>query len=159
MIRRARPEDIAEVLGTLRQADYDEVVASTGYSPERLALAVPFNTRVGLLKDVPVALFGCSLDAEGAHPWLLCSKGLRGKGLARYMIDYGCSQMRRWYKMHGRLTNVVFTRNHAHLRFVQAVGCTLGVTTRRGPLNQHFTEFYYVPSSTRRSAGSPRLGG
>ncbi len=143
------------MLANLRAPDHEEVVASTGREPLALLKHLPFNTRVALLKDKPVALFGIGRDAEGTHPWLLCTDDIRGKGLGRFMVNYGRNQMYRWARMHGPLTNVVYTKNHAHLRFVQALGCTLGETRKRGPLLQHFTEFSYVPTRTRGSTRRP----
>lgn len=145
-----------KVLCNLRPADYEEVVASTGRHPEALAFDLPFNSRVALLKGEPVALFGLGHDADGAHPWLLCTPGIQTAPVGRFMVEYGRNQLRRWYQMYGILTNVVYTKNTAHIRFIKALGCFLGKTERRGPLLLPFTEFYYVPSSTRSRTGRTR---
>jgi hypothetical protein len=143
----------------LRKADDDEVVAATGRPSLALLYQLPFDTKVALLKDEPVALFGVGADEDGIHPWLLCTDNCKGPGVGRFMVEYGRQLLASWAAKLGPLTNVVYTKNHAHLRFVKAIGCTLGDTTKRGPLLQHFTEFSYVPSNARRSAGNARLGG
>lgn len=153
-IERADHKLALKVLSNLRQADYDEVVASTGRQPEVLAFDLPFNSRVALLKDEPVALFGLGLDAEGAHPWLLCTPGIKTAPVGRFMVEYGRGLLAQWAARYGTLTNVVYTKNTAHIRFIKALGCTLGKTERRGPLLQHFTEFSYVPSNGSRRASS-----
>lgn len=152
-IELADHKSALSVLSNLRQADYDEVVASTGRYPEALAFNLPFRTRVASINGTPLALFGLGLDAEGAHPWLLCTPALRGPALGRAAVLYGRSLLAEYADRYGTLTNVVYTKNTAHVRFIKALGCTLGKTQRRGPLLLHFTEFSYVPSSTRSRTG------
>lgn len=146
------PAGVRFVLSNLLAGDYAEVVAATGRDPKHLALDIPFNTHVAYVDGVPVAIYGCSQDAEGYHPWLLCTPGV--KGHARFMLRHGKGLLRRWYYRKGPLTNVVHSKNHSHIRFIKALGCTLGETRKRGPLLEYFTEFTYVPSSTRRSTGT-----
>ena len=142
------------VLTNLRLADYEEVLASTGRHPEVLAFDLPFNSYVALLKEEPVALYGLGHDADGAHPWLLCTPGIKTAAVGRFMVEYGRQLLATWSARYGTLTNVVYTKNTAHIRFIKALGCTLGKTERRGPLLQHFTEFSYVPTNGSRRASS-----
>lgn len=146
------------MLANLTGADYDEVVAATGREPLALADSFPFNTQVALLKGKPVALFGVGRDAEGTHPFLLTTPEVRSSRLSRFIVEYGREQVAFWGYCHGTLSNVVYTKNHAHIRFIRAMGFTLGETSRRGPLLLPFTEFSYVPSSTRGSARNARVG-
>jgi len=103
-----------------------------------------------------VALYGIGLDAEGAHPWLLCTPGIKTAPVGRFMVEHGRAQLQHWARQYGTLTNVVYTKNTAHIRFIKALGCTLGKTEKRGPLLLPFTEFSYVPSSTRSRTGRTR---
>lgn len=157
-IEPAFQEHIRWVLHNLTGADYDEVVAATGRDPKFLFDSFPLNTRVALLKGKPVALFGLGVDPEGAHPFLLTTADVKGKNLDRFIVEYGRSLVASWSAYHGTLSNVVYTKNHQHIRFIRAMGFTLGDTRKRGPLLLPFTEFSYVPSSTRGSARNARVG-
>lgn len=140
------------VLSNLSEGDHAEVVAATGRSPVLLLPELPKATYVVRLDGVPVAIYGCSRDDEGDHPWLLCTDGVKGNG--RFMVRHGRVMLQKWHDNRGPLTNVVHSKNHSHIRFIKALGCTLGETRKRGPLLEYFTEFTYVPSSTRRSTGN-----
>lgn len=143
-IRLATEIDILRVLANLTGPDYDEIVAGTGRAPIAIAGSFPFSTRVALLKDTPVALYGISHDHLGTHPFLLTTPAVRGAGLGRFIVEHGRELVSRWTAAHGPLTNLVYTKNHAHIRFVRAMGFTLGETRKCGPLLHHFTEFTNV---------------
>lgn len=135
---------LLHVLKNLTGPDYEEVVAGTGRNPVSLLPHFPFNTQVAWVKDTPVAIFGVSVDSLGAHPFLLTTPEIHGKGLERFIVEFGRMKVEEWRAQYGPLSNLVYTSNHAHVRFVRAMGFALGDTRRRGPLLKHFTEFHYV---------------
>lgn len=132
------------VLENLTGPDYEEVVAGTGRNPTSLIPHFPFNTMIAWVGHTPVAIFGISVDHLGAHPFLLTTPEIHGKGLDRFIVEFGRMKVKEWREQYGPLSNLVYTSNHAHVRFVRAMGFTLGDTRRRGPLLKHFTEFHYV---------------
>src|SRR5690242_18217331 len=80
-IERATPQDIAHVVGHLREPDRAEAIALTGLSPERAAQAVIDMTEIvmtGVADGEPICIFGVSSGAilGVGRPWILATDSI-----------------------------------------------------------------------------------
>lgn len=135
-------------LGNLREADRKELRYGCG----------PLTTR-GLIdmvrlsggtatyyKGQPATLWGVTRYEEKrvAHPWMVGTDVITGLAAGRCLLKHA----RMVFKAHASggfvLTNMVYAKNTAHIRFLEALGCQFGPTVPWGPSTKPFKEFTYV---------------
>ena len=117
---------IAPIAIHMRQADRDEVAASSGRSPfEAIAYSLDRSTvaRTVLIDGVPAGMFGCgdlSVLTRSGAPWLLGTDDLALAPLAflRASIDW----RDKLFERYDSLRNLVDDRNTASIRWLQWLG-------------------------------------
>lgn len=115
----------------LRQADLDELAASTGYSSRKailLSLAASVEAWVVVYKGKIEAVFGVSelvSPTEGLLyvPWFV-STDTFGEWAFRFARE-SVGIVRRWLDEYGYLVNFVDSRNKASIRWLRWLGFTV----------------------------------
>lgn len=122
----ARPEDIDELLPTVRQADVDEFLAASGHSVREVledGLRVSRLAWTGRINDEVVCMFGVagySLLSNKGAPWLVGSDKLSGssKAFLRRCRKYAMQMLRAYPE----LENYVDARNETAIRWLHWLG-------------------------------------
>ena len=145
-VRDAQFEDVALLVDDVRQADIDELMASSGESPEECmykGLCVSTHCWVGLIDDVPICLFGVSprslLTGQG-HPWMIGTNKIdkNVRKFARHSHDV-IAKMRESYKY---LDNWVDARNAKAIRWLKVLGFTIEPAVSYGIEGRPFHHFF-----------------
>jgi len=141
----AIPEHIAPVAIHMRQADRDEVEASSGRSPYEaleFSLARSVIARTVLVDGRPAGMFGCgdlNILARSGAPWLLGTDDLALAPVAflRASLDW----QRQLFERYDVLRNLVDDRNAASIRWLQWLGFKLSEPVLVGPVGMPFRLF------------------
>lgn len=132
-VRRAEMKDILWVASHLRPEDRQEVETATGCSPDvALPASVPNcdEAYAAYLMDQPAenpcVLFGVSKDPrqQAGIVWMVCTPDIYKAPLA--IIKAAKDFIALWGGQYGRLHNVADSRNQLHLKWLKAMGFTLG---------------------------------
>jgi hypothetical protein len=133
------------VAANLREADREEVMASTGWSPERAlaeSLSSSSNAWTGLADDAPVCIFGVAgetLLSRTGFPWMLGTDGVatyqrqflrRNRPLVQIMLS-----------MFPYLVNYVDQRNTVAIRWLKWLGFKMGEPEPYGVQGLPFLRF------------------
>ncbi len=145
----ATDEHAREMALVMRQADVDEVWASSHYEPLEALLAslrVSLNPRAGLADGRVVCMYGMgqqTLISDWGIPWLLTAEGLdkHAKEFLRRSKQYVMKE-RHKYKF---LLNYVDARHTVALRWLEWLGFDLGEAKPFGAENLLFRPFRMGP--------------
>ena len=149
MVRPSQPGDAESLAPRLRQADLDEIKASTGQEPldallsgERLSLQPLTAVRIDGDVEVPMAMFGCVRESESmGRIWLLGSDDIFSLRMAF------ARQSRAWFRHvsspFSLVTNVVDMRNHVHVNWLRWCGCRFVGIVEHGVEKRPFLEFFW----------------
>lgn len=167
-VKPARKADVQYVLQNLRTEDKQELEAAGQFRASGNIWAA-FATHPVLKRVRPFLVFGVELDdtrANWASPWLLATPEVESKTL------WVAKESRRWldyfFLKYHLLQNVADIRNTGHLRWIAALGFSLGDTIELNGLPfRHFymrrEEYAHVSSCRvcrreRRSAVDSNVG-
>jgi hypothetical protein len=147
-VRWSKSFDVSVVAEDMRQADINEIFASSGWGPrEALNTALDYSTEcftvVAQSTDLPLAMFGYRKDDIGSIVWMLGTNQLY-----RYRMDF-LRKSRKWCDyLQGTsplLYNLIDQRNTAHIRWLEWLGFKFVRTIpEHGHLNLPFIEFVRV---------------
>ena len=141
----ATAEHIAPVAARMRQADRDEVWASSLSRPEaalRMSLAASPLAWTGLVDGVPVCMFGAAAStmlASQGCPWLLGTDEVERHAIA--FLRRNRAQVGLMLKVFGTLANRVDSRNTQSVRWLEWLGFTIHPAEPFGPLGLPFHRF------------------
>ena len=108
----------------LRADDRAEVVALAGDVDEAAKALQQVDTFVGLENGEPVAVFGCSMLANGVgFPWFLGTDRSMAYPLA--LTREARSRVAEWHKRYPVLTGWVSAANTAHILWLRRLGFIL----------------------------------
>jgi len=138
-------EHIAPIAAHMRQADRDEVWASSLSEPEaalRISLAASPLAWTGLVDGVPVCMFGAAastLLASRGCPWLLGTDAVETHAIA--FLRRNRAQVRLMLAVFGTLANHIDSRNIVSRRWLEWMGFTIHPAEPHGPLGLPFHPF------------------
>lgn len=147
-VRHTRYCDIPVIAQDMRQADIDEVFASSGRSPARaLEYALDHSTEcftiVSYTSHLPLAMFGYRTEGLCSIVWMLGSNELY-----KYRMDF-LRKSRKWcdylQEQSPILYNLIDQRNTVHIRWLEWLGFKfVRVVPEYGVLSLPFIEFVRV---------------
>jgi len=136
---------IAPIAAHMRQADRDEVWASSLNEPETAlsaSLAASPLAWTGLVDGIPVCMFGAAAAAMLASrgcPWLLGTAAVEDHAVA--FLRRNRAQVRLMLEVFGTLANHVDSRNTVSRRWLEWLGFTIHPAKPYGPLGLPFHPF------------------
>ena len=144
--READFSDVELLVDDVRQADIDELIATSGESPELVmykGLCVSTHAWVGIVDDVPICMFGVaprSLLTGHGHPWMISTNKVdkNARKFARHSHDV-IGMMRESYQY---LDNWVDARNTRAIRWLKVLGFTIEPTVEYGVESRPFHHFF-----------------
>lgn len=150
MVRPTHEGDAESLAPRLRQADLDEIKASTGQEPiealrdgARLSLQPLTAVMHDGLTEVPIAMFGCVSESERGvgRIWLLGSDDVFVMRMAF------ARQSREWFRHvaapFNLVTNIVDMRNAVHVNWLRWCGCRFVGVVESGVEKRPFLEFFW----------------
>ena len=136
---------IASILQTFRQADRDEVWASSLLTPSEalhVSLSLSAVSWSMTVDGVPFCMFGVAAASPGCRhgiPWLLGGNQIEENAFAFARISKrGLKNVLRHYQM---LSNVIDARNETAIRWLKWLGFSILPATPYGPFNLPFHPF------------------
>lgn len=145
-IRPATTGDLLYVGNNLRAADFEEYLMSTGRHPRSnfaKSLQGFDDLLCGTADGTPACIFGCHRGGQGGVPWFMGTEAIEGLAVARTMVREGRRLFKQWTTLFGPLGNYVYASNELHIKYIKAIGCTLGEPTRWGAQNLEYLPFTY----------------
>lgn len=145
-VRLADYSDVELMLDDIRQADIDELLASSGETAETClykGLCVSTHVWVGLIDEVPICMFGVSprslLTGQG-HPWMIGTNRLDKN--ARTFVRYCREQVAIMGESYQYLDNWVDARNTRAIRWLRWLGFTIEPAVEYGVESRPFHHFF-----------------
>jgi len=144
-IRPATYSDVLRIGGNLREADKNEIKASSGRFPEEtvmLSFEASRDPLVGCVNDLPVCIFGvaeASLVSDKASPWLLGTDELPKH--ARAFLRMSRAWVQNTRKKYAFLENYVDVRNTDAVRWLGWLGFKIEDPQPFGPDRLPFHRF------------------
>ena len=140
-VRRSTLADCTELAAKMRQEDVQEIWHLNRVKPlDALlsGLAWPYCYTV-VHREKVVAMFGVGGYGRQGYPWMLASEGLKDirKSFVRECRKY-VAEMASHYPV---LSNVAWSKNVVHIKWLQWLGFTLGEALPCGPDRELFVHF------------------
>ena len=141
----AEVQHIEAMLPHVRQADVDELWASTMSTPEealRLGLKMSSECWAGLVDGEPFCVFGVvpgSILGGIGLPWLVGTEGIQKH--RRFFLRGSKSFGQHWLETFDSLVNLVDARNTVAIRWLKWMGFQFSPPTPAGPLMLPFHLF------------------
>lgn len=147
VIRRATIHDCVDLAKRLRACDRDELIASTGVTPDlALPVSLGWGPSVIELDGRAEAIFGCSRsDAITGVPWFLSTPTPLTPKWRVAFLRHSRDMVHDWQSQYPLLHNFTDARNTVHHRWLRWLGFTF--TARHdlfGPLGLPFYEFVRI---------------
>lgn len=144
-IRPATRADVGYLAGNLREADVNEIKASSGRAPFEavvLSFLASRDPMVGCVDDVPVCIFGvaeASTISDKASPWMLGTDDLPKH--ARAFLRMSRAYVQNLKRQYALLWNYVDARNTYAIRWLGWLGFKIEDPQPFGPDRLPFHRF------------------
>lgn len=141
----AEPWHVAHVAEHMREADRQEVLASSGLAHDvalQMSVEASDECFAGLVDDVPICIFGVaarSLLSETAVPWLLGTPDIESH--AKPFLVQSRTVVRAWRSRYELLENRVDARNTKSIQWLRWLGFTIHDPEPHGPFDLPFHHF------------------
>lgn len=116
------------IAANMRQADKDEVVASTAFSiieALRQGVAMSHDSSVVSYQGTPLFVGGlCLVDEDRGCPWQLCTSD--AKKHAKVLLVTGRQGLKHWLSIRPQLGNFVDSRNRDSIAWLKWLGFSFG---------------------------------
>ncbi len=145
VIVRMTREHLEYVAEHCRETDRKEIYLQSGLDPH-LALDVTAEFAegawAGIHKGVPVAVFGvnrASILSDIGVPWLVATDGIMDCQIA--FLRLGRNHMKRIFRAFPVMSNYVWEKNHAAIRWLKWLGFDIGEPETYGAGHAQFRRF------------------
>jgi hypothetical protein len=154
VVRSAKAEDVDVLMADIRQADWDEIYATTGNDPrwsieDGVATSVPVLTAT--VDGELLCIFGISpvsiLTRHGV-PWLVGTNLMNSHQFV--FLRENRRYMRHLLELYGSLVNYVDDRHEASKRWLRWLGFELGQPEPYGHFGLPFRRFYMDTNKQRQ---------
>lgn len=142
-VRDALPQDLLWFSENMRQADQEEIAAASGVTPAGAMLAANGYTKVALVDDLPLLIFGVAPShvSNAGIVWMLATDYLQSPRARRHLARYSRDWVADMQSQYPLIFNIADARNEAHHKWLRFCGFKFIRKFNHGPCNAAFYEF------------------